>query len=126
MKIKRWLALGLTLLLFVGCQKTPVVIDPFENRLTVDELRSELSDVRATTFYDDVSVVYQIFPIAFADENRDNHGDLQGIISKLDYLSNDLGVDAIWMTPIHPSGTYHKYDVKDYKGIDPKFGTLED
>lgn len=75
---------------------------------------------------------YQIFVHSFADSNGDNIGDLQGIIDHLDYLNdgdpnagNDLGIDGIWLTPIMPSSSYHKYDVEDYYNIDPDFGTLE-
>ena len=69
--------------------------------------------------------VYEIFPYSFCDSNGDKIGDLQGIISKLDYIK-DLGFNAIWITPVHPSGTYHKYDVDNYYEIDPNFGTMAD
>lgn len=76
---------------------------------------------------------YEIFPYSFADSNGDRIGDLQGIISKLDYISDgdpkttdDLNMNAIWLTPVCPSTTYHKYDIKDYEDIDPDFGTLDD
>ena len=68
---------------------------------------------------------YEIFVSSFCDSNGDCIGDINGIRSKLDYIS-DLGFDAVWLTPVHPSATYHKYDVDDYYGIDPSFGTLED
>lgn len=71
------------------------------------------------------SVYYEIFVGSFADSNQDGIGDLQGIIQKLPYLQK-LGIKGIWLTPIHPSGSYHKYDVLDYYGIDPQFGTMED
>lgn len=70
-------------------------------------------------------VYYQIFVRSFADGNGDGIGDLQGIISRLDYLVN-LGIAGIWLTPIHPSPTYHKYDVIDYYAIDPEIGTMAD
>jgi len=70
-------------------------------------------------------VCYEIFVRSFCDSNGDGIGDLNGIASKLDYL-HDLGVEALWLTPIHPSSTYHKYDVMDYYGIDPEYGTLDD
>lgn len=76
---------------------------------------------------------YEIFVGSFCDSNNDGIGDLQGIISKLDYLNDgnpetddDLGIDGIWLTPIMPSHSYHKYDVKDYFDIDKDFGTMED
>ena len=70
-------------------------------------------------------VYYEIFVGSFYDTNEDGIGDLDGVTEKLDYL-NDLGVGGIWMMPIHPSPTYHKYDVVDYYDIDPKYGTMED
>lgn len=70
-------------------------------------------------------VFYEIFPASFNDSNNDGVGDLKGIIEKLDYLDH-LGVKNIWLTPIHPSPTYHKYDVLDYYGIDAQFGTIAD
>lgn len=72
------------------------------------------------------SVYYQIFVGSFYDSDDDGIGDLQGVIKKLDYLQKDLGVSGIWLSPIHPSPTYHKYDVIDYYEIDEDFGTLED
>ncbi len=78
-------------------------------------------------------VFYQIFVRSFADGDGDGIGDLRGIIDRLDYLNDgdpatttDLGVTGIWLTPIHPSPTYHKYDVVDYYAIDPEIGTLQD
>ena len=69
--------------------------------------------------------VYEIFPYSFCDGNGDKIGDIQGIISKLSYIK-DLGFNAIWLTPVQPSPTYHKYDTTDYYDIDPEFGTMED
>ena len=75
---------------------------------------------------------YHIWVCAFEDSNGDETGDLQGIINKLDYINDgnpetdtDLGLDAIWLSPIMPSDSYHKYDVDDYMDIDPEFGDLE-
>lgn len=71
-------------------------------------------------------VIYQIYPRSFQDSNGDGVGDLRGILSRLDYL-RDLGVDAIWLSPIYPSPMADfGYDVADYRGVDPLFGTLED
>lgn len=68
---------------------------------------------------------YQIFVASFCDSNGDGYGDIQGIISKLDYLQ-DLGIEVLWLTPIQQSNSYHGYDVTDYYKIDPRFGTLQD
>ena len=71
-------------------------------------------------------VAYQIYPKSFCDSNGDGIGDLQGIISKLDYLK-DLGVDIIWLSPIYVSPLADQgYDIADYRAIDPRFGTMDD
>ena len=71
-------------------------------------------------------VIYQIYPRSFQDSDGDGVGDLKGIELRLDYLT-DLGVDAIWLSPIFPSPMADfGYDVSDYTGVDPLFGTLED
>ena len=71
-------------------------------------------------------VAYQIYPKSFYDSNGDGIGDLQGILSKLDYLK-DLGVDILWISPIYPSPFADQgYDISDYYSIDPAFGTMED
>lgn len=70
-------------------------------------------------------VFYEIFVCSFADSDGDGVGDLNGITAKLDYL-DDLGVSGIWLTPIHPSDSYHGYDVIDYKGIKAEYGDMED
>lgn len=71
------------------------------------------------------AVYYEIFVRSFSDSNGDGIGDIPGIIRKLDYLK-ELGIKGIWLTPVHPSPTYHKYDVKDYRAIDPEYGTIND
>ncbi len=72
------------------------------------------------------AVIYQIYPRSFADSNNDGIGDLQGIISKLDYLEN-LGINAIWLSPVYKSPQDDNgYDISDYRDIDPMFGTLGD
>jgi alpha-glucosidase len=71
------------------------------------------------------AVIYQIYPRSYKDSNGDGVGDLEGIIQKLDYLEN-LGVDAIWLSPIYQSPMADfGYDVSDYQTIDPIFGELE-
>lgn len=70
-------------------------------------------------------VKYEIFVLAFADGNGDGKGDLKGLTSKLDYVES-LDVNGIWLMPIMPSPSYHKYDVSDYKSIHPDYGTLGD
>jgi alpha-glucosidase len=72
------------------------------------------------------AVIYEIYPRSFQDSDGDGVGDLKGIVERLDYLSW-LGVDAVWIAPIYPSPMADfGYDVADYVGIDPLFGTLAD
>ena len=72
------------------------------------------------------AVVYQIYPLSFADANGDGFGDLEGIISKLDYLSDTLGVDTVWLSPIYKSPMDDwGYDVADHTDVDPLFGDLD-
>jgi alpha-glucosidase len=71
-------------------------------------------------------VIYQVYPRSFQDTDGDGVGDLRGITARLDYLKG-LGVDAVWVSPIYPSPMADfGYDVSDYTGVDPLFGTMED
>ena len=72
------------------------------------------------------AIVYQIYPRSFLDSSGDGIGDLKGIISKVDYLK-DLGINALWLCPFYPSpNDDNGYDVSDYLGVHPDFGTLDD
>ncbi|MEL6221691.1 MAG: alpha-glucosidase [Cyanobacteria bacterium J06627_8] len=92
------------------------------------------SSSRETLQWWEKGVVYQIYPLTFADENGDGVGDLKGITQRLDYLndgdpnsSKSLGIDAIWLSPINKSPMVDNgYDVSDYQDISDDFGTLKD
>ena len=72
------------------------------------------------------SVVYQIYPRSFMDSNGDGIGDIQGIISKLDYIKK-LGIDVIWLSPVYDSpNDDNGYDIRNYRTIMQEFGTMED
>ena len=71
-------------------------------------------------------ILYQVYPRSFQDSNGDGIGDLRGVIERLPYL-RELGVDAVWLSPIFPSPMVDfGYDISDYTGVDPLFGTLDD
>lgn len=70
-------------------------------------------------------VWYEIFVRSFQDSDGDGIGDLQGVRSRLPYLA-ELGVGGIWLMPIHPSPSYHGYDITDYRAVNPDYGDLDD
>lgn len=94
----------------------------------------DVTDTIALNVIDDnYRTYYEVFVYSFCDSDGDGIGDLQGLISKLDYINDgddttdtDLGCNGIWLMPVNPSPTYHKYDVADYYAIDEEYGTMED
>ena len=86
-----------------------------------------MADKNSNYLWWQTGVVYQIYPRSYQDSNGDGIGDLPGITQRLDYLSDTLGVDAVWLSPIYPSPMHDfGYDVADYIDIHPLFGTLSD
>lgn len=82
---------------------------------------------------DNYRTCYEVFVYSFYDSDGDGIGDLKGLTSKLDYINDgddntdtDLGCNELWLMPIMPSPTYHKYEVSDYENVDEQYGTLED
>ena len=72
------------------------------------------------------AVVYHVYVRSFFDSDGDGHGDLNGVLAKLDYIES-LGVDAIWLSPVHPSPNRDwGYDISDYEGVHPDYGTMAD
>lgn len=98
--------------------------DVIDNKIRLMPFQTMIIKLKKPWWKD--SVVYQIYPRSFQDSNGDGIGDLQGIISRLDYLSN-LGIDAVWLSPICQSPQDDNgYDISDYQAIDSVFGTMED
>ena len=123
--IQKLLAAAAAVLLVVlsRCTNTaPVIVESYDTPVQMTAFNRNLNPVTREDHY---RTTYEIFVYSFCDSNGDGIGDLNGIRSKLDYIQG-LGFDEIWLTPVHPSDTYHKYDVKDYCAIDPQFGTMED
>lgn len=111
-------AVATTAVFFSGCSKSTEDL--------IENAKVNMPDDKYNTYY-------QIWIGSFCDSNDDGIGDIQGIISKLDYINDgddstdtDLGYTGIWLSPMMPSPSYHKYDVTDYYNIDPQFGTLDD
>lgn len=121
----RWTRVLLCFLLIVsmlvGCKKPTSPIQPEE---TLQD-RLNYYTTLGSSPDDNYRTWYQILVYTFCDSNGDGIGDLQGVISKLDYLK-DLGVTGLWLLPIHPSESYHGYDVDDYYAINPNYGTMDD
>ena len=135
----RILCLLLSVLLLIGCapqgaiKDTNTAPDSSGAKLDIQEAKTAVKTEEALAYIqtlgespdDNYRTFYEIFVYSFCDSNGDGIGDLQGVTSKLDYLQ-ELGINGIWFMPIHPSQSYHKYDVRDYYDIDPQYGTLED
>ncbi len=98
----------------VGCSKEGPYGEKIEENL---ELNTKVED--------NYRNYYEIFVRSFYDTNKDGIGDLNGVTAKLDYIK-DLGYNGIWLMPIHPSDSYHGYDVNDYYNVNSAYGTLED
>ena len=105
------LALALVLLLFSGCGGSAEA--------------AEASALPVSGPDDHYRNWYEVFVWSYADSDGDGIGDLNGLREKLDYI-RELNCAGIWLMPVMPSPSYHKYDVTDYMDIDPQYGTLED
>ncbi|MFA5007059.1 MAG: alpha-amylase family glycosyl hydrolase [Candidatus Izemoplasmatales bacterium] len=88
-------------------------------------LSCKASDPDLAAVNPEAGVYYEIFVRSFADSDGDGVGDFNGIAAKIDYLK-DLGIKGIWLMPIHPSPSYHGYDVTDYYAVNPDYGTMAD
>jgi alpha-amylase len=120
-----------------GVNEQPTVSEPQE---VVEEPMSRPQNVtpfdithRAPANWYNDAVFYLMFVRSFQDSDGDGKGDLKGIINRLDYLNDgnpntttDLGINAIWLMPIHPSPSNHGYDVIDYFAVNPEYGTMDD
>ena len=73
----------------------------------------------------DIPNWYEVFVRSYQDSDGDGLGDIRGLIARLDYI-HDMGWRGLWLMPVMPSPSYHKYDVTDYCAIDPEYGTLDD
>ena len=119
---KHLLCLLLVCLILAGCNITApglpgAALDTEKNLEQIAQL--------GTSPDDNYRTFYEVFVYSYCDSDGNGIGDFKGLASKLDYLQN-LGIQGLWLMPIHPSQSYHKYDVRDYYDIDPQYGTLAD
>ena len=95
---------------------------------SADAPAEETSVVPAPAAFDGTkrsNTAYQLLIYSFADSDGDGVGDFKGIQNKLDYLDG-LGITALWLSPAHPTSSYHAYDVNDYYSLNPNYGTEQD
>ncbi len=147
---KRWIAVllaGLMLLQTAACgnntEKNGNAVDNtetvkqtetgMEQEVTALSLMKQVNTGEENIIDDKYRTYYEVFLYSFYDSNGDGIGDLKGLTEKLDYINDgdpstdtDLGCNGIWLMPVMPSTTYHKYDVTDYEDIDPEYGTMDD
>lgn len=119
---RRFLACSMVLVLLSGCGKGSTNTKKQEDtgKKSSYKYEQELAMVD-----DNTRNYYEIFVYSFYDSDGDGIGDLNGVTKKLDYIQ-DMGFNGIWLMPIMPSPTYHKYDTTDYCNIDEQYGTLDD
>ncbi len=117
--LKRFFSTLLLLSFLAACASpSPAPVPTDQATATPEAISPELDWWRTAVFY-------EIFVRSFYDTNGDGIGDFNGITAKLDYLE-DLGVNAIWLMPIHPSPSYHGYDVLNYYNVNPQYGSMDD
>ncbi len=109
--MKKYLVLLILSFLVISCNKGGHTPDPGPDPVPVENGDSKIS--------------YQLLVYSFADSNGDGIGDFRGIEQKLDYFTS-LGVEALWLSPIHKATSYHGYDVEDYASVNPEYGTEAD
>lgn len=129
---KRWSALLLAAVLLCSAM-TGCSGGEKEDTSTALGIMRKYNKVQPQEIDDNYRSCYEVFVYSFYDSNGDGIGDLKGLTERLDYINDgdpstdtDLGCTGIWLMPIMPSPSYHKYDVTDYMDIDPQYGTMED
>lgn len=128
---------ALSLLALTACAKQDSSDTAEEQSTVQEEMQKETQEVLDSQpipyeYEQELNIVednyrnyYEIFVYSFYDSDGDGIGDINGVTEKLDYIK-EVGFNGIWLMPVMPSTTYHKYDVTDYYGIDSEYGTMED
>jgi alpha-amylase len=122
--MKKLLAFILLTSILIGCAPaTQPTLQPTTQPASIQKATS-IPETEAAQWWHD-AVFYEIFVRSFNDSNGDGVGDFNGVTQKLDYLQS-LGINALWLMPIHPSPSYHGYDVLNYYAVNPDYGTMAD
>ncbi len=136
LRVRAWALIWLSALLVVGCSTVPAETSlptqsPTQTPQPTDTPQPSIvytptpePVVDGPTWFSE-GILYEVFVRSFYDANGDGTGDLAGVTAKLDYVES-LHAGAVWLLPIHPSPSYHGYDVTDYMAVNPDYGTLED
>ena len=122
--MKKLLAFILLTSILIGCAPETQPTPQATPQSAPVQTATSAPETESTQWWHD-AVFYEIFVRSFNDSNGDGIGDFNGITQKLDYLQS-LGVTALWLMPIHPSPSYHGYDVLNYYAVNPDYGTLAD
>ncbi len=110
------LVMAIILACTAGCSESKQNINPLDGYKYEQELN---------VIDDNNRTYYEVFVYSYYDSDEDGIGDINGVTQKLDYIQ-ELGFNGIWLMPIMPSPTYHKYDTTDYCDIDSEYGTIDD
>jgi alpha-amylase len=131
-KVRYIFVLLLFVLVLGGCTTGSSESGPVISPVSLDPETGLPSGTGEFHWWND-TVFYQVFVRSFYDSSGDGNGDINGVIEKLNYLNDgdpqtdhDLGISGLWLLPIHPSPSYHGYDVLDYYDVNPDYGTLDD
>ena len=124
MDMKNLFAVLFSISLLLGCTSSPQVPPQATAPPGSVPTVTPTPEAESAHWWND-AVFYEIFVRSFNDSDGDGIGDFNGITQKLDYLQ-ELGINGIWLMPIHPSPTYHGYDVINYYAVNPDYGTMDD
>lgn len=119
------IVLSVLLTSLAACTPANNAADPQGSAVSSVQMMELNKDLENRKPEDDYRTTYEVFLYSFYDSDGDGIGDINGLIEKLDYI-DESGYSQIWLMPVSPSPTYHKYDVIDYMDIDPQYGTLDD
>ncbi len=122
--LKRILCTLLVLSFLSACVPAAPAVSPVQTTVPTPKVESTPEQTASTNWWRD-AVFYEIFVRSFYDTDNNGIGDFNGITQKLDYIQS-LGVTAIWLMPIHPSPSYHGYDVTNYYNVNHEYGTMAD